>query len=115
MPSSKKKSNFVDNYINFLNNSNVDMCDIHCIVIKNININEYEKSEKRKKDFLEKNPPKKNWKREKHINDEISLFFNRNKEKEKKQKKNKINNNNSTNTDKIIYNNCSRSTQYKKN
>lgn len=87
MPSSKKKSNFVDNYINFLNNSNVDMSDIHCIVIKNININEYEKSEKRKKDFLEKNPPKKNWKREKHINDEISLFFNRNKEKEKKTKK----------------------------
>lgn len=37
------------------------------------------------------------------------------KKKKKKQKKNKINNNNSTNTDKIIYNNCSRSTQYKKN
>jgi hypothetical protein len=115
MPSSKKKSNFVDNYINFLNNSNVDMNDIHCIVIKNININEYEKSEKRKKDFLEKNPPKKKWKREKHINDKISLFCNRNKEKEKKQKNNKINNNNSKNTTVIIYNNCSRSIQYKKN
>ena len=110
MPSSKKKSNFVDNYINFLNNSNVNMNDIHSIVMKNININEYEKSEKRKKDFLEKNPPKKKWKREKQINDDISLFFKKNKEKEKK-----IKNNNSTNTHKIIYNNCSRSTQYKKN
>ena len=69
---------------------------------------------KKEKRFFEKNPPKKNWKRE-NILDEISLFFNRNKQEEKKQKKNKINNNNSTNTDKIIYNNCSRSTQYKKN
>ena len=32
-----------------------------------------------------------------------------------KKKKKKIKNNNSTNTHKIIYNNCSRSTQYKKN
>ena len=51
MPSSKKKCNFVDNYINFLNNSNIDMSDIHCIVIKNININEYEKMKNQKKIF----------------------------------------------------------------
>ena len=115
MPSLKKKSNFVDNYINFINNSPDDITDIHSIIIKNININEYEKNEKRKKDFLEKNPPKKNWKREKHIDDEISSFFNKTKEKEKKQKKNKHNDNNSMNSTKIIYNNCSRSIQYKKN
>lgn len=72
------------------------------------------KAKKEKKIFQKKIHQKKKWKREKQIDDEISLFFKKNKEKEKKQKKNKINNNNSTNTDKIIYNNCSRSTQYKK-
>lgn len=114
MPSSKKKSNFVYNYINFLNNSNSDMKDIHYIIMKNININEYEKNEKIKKDFLEKNPPKKKWKREKNIDNNILLFFDKNKEKKKKTKK-KFNDNDSTNTTKIIYNNYSRSTQYKKN
>jgi hypothetical protein len=109
MPSSKK-SDFVDNYIKFLNNNHIDMKDIHSIIIKNININEYEKSEKNKNIFLEKNPPKKNWKREKHIDYNISSFFDKNKETNKKVKNNKLNDN----TNKIIYNNSSRSIKYKK-
>jgi hypothetical protein len=113
MPSSKK-SDFVDNYIKFLNNNHTDMKDIHSIIIKNININEYEKSEKNKNIFYEKNPPKKNWKREKHIDDNISSFFDRNKEGIKegnKERNNKVKNN----INKIIYNNSSRSIKYKNN
>lgn len=110
MPSSKK-SDFVDNYIKFLNNNHTDMKDIHSIIIKNININEYEKSEKHKNIFFEKNPPKKNWKREKHIDDNISSFFDKKKERNKKVKNNKLNDN----TNKIIYNNSSRSIKYKNN
>lgn len=92
MPFSKK-SDFVDNYIKFLNNNHTDMKDIHSIIIKNININEYEKSEKLKNNFFEKNPPKKNWKREKHIDDNISSFFDKNKERNKKGKNNNTNKN----------------------
>ena len=110
MPSSKK-SDFVDNYIKFLNNNHTDMKDIHSIIIKNININEYEKSEKYKNNFFEKNPPKKNWKREKHIDDNISSIFDKKKERNKKVKNNKLNDN----TNKIIYNNSSRSIKYKNN
>tara|TARA_B000000477_G_scaffold52176_2_gene43840 strand:- start:4218 stop:4550 length:333 start_codon:yes stop_codon:yes gene_type:complete len=110
MPSSKK-SDFVDNYIKFLNNNHTDMKDIHSIIIKNININEYEKSEKHKNNFFEKNPPQKKWKREKHINDNISSFFDKKKERNKKVKNNKLNDN----TNKIIYNNSSRSIKYKNN
>ena len=108
---SSNKNNFVENYINFLNNNHNDMKDIHCIIIQKININEYEKSEKMKNNFLEKNPPKKNWKREKHIDDNISTFLNKNKETNKKVKNNKLNDN----TNKIIYNNSSRSIKYKNN
>ena len=43
------------------------MSDINCIVIKNININEYEKKVKKKKRFFRKIHQKKNWKREKNI------------------------------------------------
>ena len=56
MHSSNKKSNFVDKFINYINNNR----DIKDIVIYHINVDDYEKKEKRKKEFLKKYPPKKN-------------------------------------------------------
>ena len=84
-----------------LKNNHTDTKDIYSIIIKNININEYEKSEKHKKTiFFWKNPQKK-LEKIKHIDDNISSFFDKNKERNKKEK------------NKNIYNNSSRSIKYK--
>ena len=64
MPSSKKKdSKFVDDFMIFFD-SKLETTPIKDIIISHINIKEYEKQEKRKKDSVD-NPPKKLWKRNK--------------------------------------------------
>lgn len=107
MPSSKKKdSKFVDDFMIFFD-SKLETTPIKDIIISHINIKEYEKQEKRKKDSVD-NPPKKLWKRNKKIsNIDILSYF---------QKKN-IDNNikelyNSSNKEKKIYSNNKRSVMY---
>ena len=107
MPSSKKKdSKFVDDFMIFFD-SKLETTPIKDIIISHINIKEYEKQEKRKKDSVD-NPPKKLWKRNKKIsNIDILSYF---------QKKN-IDNNikelyNSSNKEKKIYSNNKRSDMY---
>ena len=107
MPSSKKQdSKFVDDFMIFFD-SKLETTPIKDIIISHINIKEYEKQEKRKKDSVD-NPPKKLWKRNKKIsNIDILSYF---------QKKN-IDNNikelyNSSNKEKKIYSNNKRSVMY---
>tara|TARA_Y100000389_G_scaffold80647_1_gene77292 strand:+ start:9869 stop:10213 length:345 start_codon:yes stop_codon:yes gene_type:complete len=112
MPSSKKiDSKFVDDFMIFFD-SKLETTPIKDIIISHINIKEYEKQEKRKKDSVD-NPPKKLWKRNKKIsNIDILSYF------QKKNIDNNINNNNikelynSSNKEKKIYSNNKRSVMY---
>tara|TARA_B110001452_G_C14813196_1_gene283823 strand:- start:156 stop:503 length:348 start_codon:yes stop_codon:yes gene_type:complete len=114
MYSSKKtNSKFVDDFMIFFD-AKLETTPIKDIVIKHINIKEYEKQEKRKKEALD-NPPKKQWKRNKNIyNIDILCYFQKNYQNKKiKEKKINTNCNSSTNTYNKIYSNCKRSVMYK--
>ena len=101
MPSNKKNNyNFAETYFNFME-KNVNMNDINSIVIKHINIKEYEYKEKRRKEALNTIPERK-WKRSDSFKNYITV------EKEKIQKKKEK-------KEKKIYNNSRRSIQYKNN
>lgn len=50
MHSSNKKSNFVDKFINYIDNN----CDIKDIVIYHINVDDYEKKRKKEKRVFRK-------------------------------------------------------------
>tara|TARA_Y100000389_G_C17177334_1_gene372210 strand:- start:68 stop:373 length:306 start_codon:yes stop_codon:yes gene_type:complete len=101
MPSNKKNNyNFADTYFNFME-KNVSMNDINSIVIKHINIKEYEYREKRRKEALNI-IPERNWKRSDNFKNYITVE----KEKIPKKKEEK---------EKKIYNNRGRSVQYKNN
>jgi hypothetical protein len=114
MPSSKKtNSKFVDDFMIFFD-AKLETTPIKDIVIKHINIKEYERQEKRKKEALD-NPPKKQWKRNKKLsNIDIFCYFQKNYQNKKiKENKKNPNSNSSTNTNNKIYSNCKRSVMYK--
>ena len=113
MPSSKNKnSTFVDDFIIFFD-AKLETTPIKDIVIKHINIKEYEKQEKRRKEALD-NPTKKLWKRNKNIsNIDILCYFQKNNENKKNKKTNKSNYYSSTNTNNKVYSNSKRSVLYK--
>ena len=114
MPSSKKKNTtFVDDFMIFFD-AKLETTPIKEIVIKHININEYEKQEKRRKEFLD-NPPKKQWKRNKNIsNIDILCYFQKYQNKNNiKNKKKCTNSNCSKNTNNKVYTNNKRSVMYK--
>ena len=101
MPSNKNNNyNFADTYFNFMEKS-INMNDINTIVIKHINIKEYEYREKRRKEALNI-IPERNWKR----SDNFKNYITDEKDKIPKKKETK---------EKKIYNNSGRSVQYKKN
>lgn len=113
MPSSKKKnSTFVDDFMIFFD-AKLETTPIKDMVIKHINIKEYERQEKRKKESLD-NPPKKQWKRNKNIsNIDILCYFQKNNENKKNKKTNKSKYYSSTNTNNKVYSNSKRSVMYK--
>lgn len=116
MPSSKKKnSTFVNDFMIFFD-AKLETTPIKEIVIKHINIREYEKQEKRKKELLD-NPPKKQWKRNKNIsNIDILCYFQKYQDKNNIKHKNKkkyTNSNRSKNTNNKVYSNSKRSVMYK--
>jgi len=112
MPFSKKKNNtFLDDFMIFFD-TKLETTPIKNIVIKHINIKEYEKQEKIKKNALS-NPIKKHWKRNKNISniDILSYFQKKNIINNKKVKKKSFNN--SKNIDNKIYSNTKRSVMYR--
>lgn len=114
MPSSKKKnSTFVDDFMIFFD-AKLETTPIKDMVIKHINIREYERQEKRKKESLD-NPPKKQWKRNKDIsNIDILCYFQKYQDKNNiKDKKKYTNSNRSKNTNNKVYSNSKRSVMYK--
>ena len=70
-----KNKNFLDKFFNFFEDI-LDETNILELVIKHININEFEKKIAREKKILD-NPPKKRWKRIKKENIYNNLCINR--------------------------------------
>lgn len=109
LSSKKKNSTFVDDFMIFFD-AKLETTPIKDIVIKHINIKEYERQEKRRKEALD-NPTKKLWKRNKNI--DFSSYFQRNNENKKNKKTNKTKYYSSTDTNNKVYSNSKRSVMYK--